>query len=170
MSSEANRAYIMEKVDRMLGNHTQTEIDNSGSMKSGITEQEASANIEDTLNINIPQFYYLPEEMTYQNYSIDSEAQMAIMQYSYNGNALYLLVFSNQKNASAIAVSGTGKEIQEVHSNLVENVDAILWEILEQGDEQATYVLQWEYKNSYYELSGKIDQDEMVNIAENILY
>src|SRR5699024_7516107 len=102
-SSEANRAYIMEKVDRMLGNHTQTEIDNSGSMKSGITEQEASANIEDTLNINIPQFYYLPEEMTYQNYSIDSEAQMAIMQYSYNGNALYLLVFSNQKNASAIA-------------------------------------------------------------------
>ena len=170
MSSEANRAYIMEKVDRMLGNHTQTEIDNSGSMKSGITEQEASANIEDTLNINIPQFYYLPEEMTYQNYSIDSEAQMAIMQYSYNGNALYLLVFSNQKNASAIAVSGTGKEIQEVHSNLVENVDAILWEILEQGDEQATYVLQWEYKNSYYELSGKIDQDERVDIAENSLY
>ena len=52
----------------------------------------------------------------------------------------------------------------------MENVDAILWEILEQGDEQATYVLQWEYKNSYYELSGKIDQDEMVNIAENILY
>ena len=29
MTSEANRAYVMETVDNMTGNHTQTEMDNN---------------------------------------------------------------------------------------------------------------------------------------------
>ena len=33
-----------------------------------------------------------------------------------------------------------------------------------------TYILQWDYKNVYYELTGKITEEEMRKIAENIMY
>ena len=41
---------------------------------------------------------------------------------------------------------------------------------MEEGDELPTYILQWEYKNVYYELSGKISEVDMEKIANNIMY
>ena len=42
--------------------------------------------------------------------------------------------------------------------------------MLDEGDEKPTYILQWEYKNVYYELSGKTSKEDMENIAKNIMY
>ena len=33
-----------------------------------------------------------------------------------------------------------------------------------------TYIVQWNYKNVYYELTGKVSEEEMRKIAENIMY
>lgn len=44
-----------------------------------------------------------------------------------------------------------------------------MWEI-EENDEKNTYMLQWKYKNVYYEVLGKISVEEMKKIAEKIMY
>ena len=58
----------------------------------------------------------------------------------------------------------------QANLELMQNIKVSLWEVFDEGDEQPTYILQWEYKNVYYELSGKISESEMENIAKNILY
>lgn len=69
-----------------------------------------------------------------------------------------------------MATSDLGKEIKKLESEWVEGINTTLWEVFDEGDEKPTYILQWEYKNVYYELSGKLLETEMENIAVNIMY
>ena len=170
MTSEANRAYVMETVDSMIGNHTQTELDNNEVLRDGSTEEGAREKIENDLKISLPQFYYLPDGMEYLDYSLDTDAKIGILQYTYKDKIIRLMVFANDKNATSMLASDIGKEIQNITSNLTSNICSTLWEVYEENDEQPTYILQWEYKNIYYELFGKLSKDEMVNIAEEIMF
>ena len=60
--------------------------------------------------------------------------------------------------------------IEDINSDLTLNLTSDLYEIIENGDSKPTYILQWEHKNVYYELFGKLPKEEMVSIAEKILY
>lgn len=170
LSSEANRAYIMQKIDKMLGNQTRTEVDNDKTLVNDNTEEKARAEIEEALNVKLPQFYYLPDGMEYQDYALDESARMAFLQYFYKEKILYLLVYSSQKDASAISISDTGKKIGEVSSGLIEGLRSVLWEVYEEGDKEPMYILQWDYKNTYYEFFGKLTREEIENIGNNIIY
>lgn len=170
MSSEANRAYIMERVDSMMGNDTQTEINNDEGTQRASTEDEAVENVKGELNVELPRFFYWPDGMEYEDYVVDTDSQTAILQYAKGENFVYFMVIANAKNASLFAMSDSGKQLKEIKSELMSDINLGLWEVLEEGDEQPTYILQWEYKNVYYELSGKIPEEEMENIAKNIVY
>lgn len=170
MTSEANRAYVMETVNNMTGNNTETEVDNDEMMNTATTEEEARENINAKLNLEIPRFFYWPTEFIYEDCNIDSTAQTAIIQYTNNENRVYFMIIANTQNASFLATRGSGKMIEELGSELVEGSNFKLWEVLEEGDKQPTYILQWEYKNVYYELSGKIAKSEIEEIAKNIMY
>lgn len=170
MTSEANRAYVMETVNGVMGNSTETELDNDETKDSALTEEEARENIIDTLNIEMPRFFYWPQELLYENFTIDTSAQTSIIQYINDGNSLYFMIILNEKSKSLLATSDLGNEIEKVSSELTEGITATLWEVMDEGDEKPTYILQWEYKNVYYELSGKISETEMEKIAKNIMY
>ena len=62
MTSEANRAYVMETVNDVMGNSTETEIDNDDTKDSALTEEEARENIIAALNIEMPRFFYWPTD------------------------------------------------------------------------------------------------------------
>ncbi len=170
MSSEANRAYIMERVDSMIGSDSQTEIDNDDDVQVTSTEEEVFENIKNVLKIEVPLFFYWPSGIEYRDYTVDVDSQTAILQYANDSDVLHFMIIANAKNASLFAMSDSGKLIKEINSELMNGVDLSLWEVFEEGDEQPTYILQWEYKNVYYELSGKILETEMENIANNIMY
>ena len=170
LSSEANRAYIMERVDSVMGSHTQTEIDNDETLKQVANAEEAMMVIEDTLKVEMPQFFYLPEAMEYQTYSIDEEAQTAYIQYIYKEQIVYFTVFSSNNKSAGFATSDSGNVLEEVLSDFTDNLQITIIEICDEGDEYPTYLLQWEYKNTYYELFGKISEEEMSNIARKIIY
>ena len=170
MTSEANRAYVIETVNNMTGNSTETELDNDETKDGGLTEEEARENIISALNIEMPRFFYWPLELLYGNCTIDTEAQTAIVQYTDDENSVYLMVISNEKSKSLLATSDLGKKVKNINSEMMEGINLTLWEVLEEGDERPTYILQWEYKNVYYELSGKILETDMEEIAKNIIY
>lgn len=170
MSSEANRAYIMEKVDLMLGNNVGTKVNNDGMLEKASTEEEAKLDIEESLGIDVPQFFYMPDGMKYQTYSIDQNAQTAIVQYTYKDQIAYLMVIANMDRSTRIATSDSGNKIQIVPSDLTDGLESTIWEVMETEDKLPSYIIQWEYKNSYYEFLGKIPQEEAKNIAKNILY
>ena len=170
MTSEANRAYVMETVNNMTGNNTETEVDNNDVVISASTEEEAKENIATSLHIEMPQFYYWPYGMEYEDYTIDENAQTAIIQYTSGREAIYFMVISNMQNASLLATSDSGERIEEINSKLMQEISSTLWKVFDEDDKQPTYILQWEYKNVYYELSGKLTEQNMRDIAANIIY
>ena len=170
MTSEANRAYVMETVNSMTGSYTETEIDNDDTKNSDLTEEEAREKVIETFNIEMPRFFYWPTELKYEESSIDIDAQTAIFQYEYHEDVVHLMIISNAYNASFLASRSSGELVEKLTSQLVGGVSVNLWEVLDESDKKPTYTLQWEYKNVYYELSGKISKAEMENIAQNIMY
>lgn len=170
MTSEANRAYIMQKIDQMMGGNVGTKINNDKMLARDTTEDEARAEIENVLKVKLPQFFYMPDGMVYEDYAVDAEAEMAFLQYFYDEKMMYLLIYSSEKDASAISISDKGKKIGAVSSELIEGIQAVLWEVLEEGDKEPMYILQWEYKNTYYEFFGKLTKEEIETIGKNIIY
>lgn len=170
MSSEANRAYIMREMNELFGNDVNTQVDNNDVIKSDRTERYAYEEIENILDIKMPEFFYIPDEMKYENYNIDEDAQTAFIRYSYENNYVYFMVMANLKNATSLSQNDKGKEIKKISSELTPNFEVMLWEIYEKEDKNPTYTLNWNYKNTYFELFGKLSKEEMELIAENIVY
>lgn len=170
MSSEANRAYIMQEVNRLFGNDVNTELDNVEVKESGRTVEYAFEDIENTFNITMPGFYYLPKGMEYLDYMLDEDAQTAIVRYSYGEQMLYLAIFINNKEMTRLTQEDDGVYLYNIDNELFPELSCTLWEIFEEGDEQPTYSLKWNYKNIYYEFLGKMDEEEMSKIAKEIFY
>ena len=170
MTSEANRAYIMREINELFGNDVNTKVNSNEVLESDRTEQYVREDIENTLGIKMPEFFYMPGKMNYRTYSIDEDAKTAFMQYSYEEKYIYFMAMANLKSAASLSQNDKGKKIKKISSELALNLEVILWEIYEEGDEKPTYRLTWNYKNTYYELFGKLPREEMEVIAENILY
>ena len=170
MSSEANRAYIMQEVNRLFGNDVNTELDNVEVKESGRTVEYAFEDIENTFNITMPEFFYLPKEMEYLDYTLDTNAETAIVRYSLGEQLLYLAVFVNNKETTRLTQEDNGIYLYNINSELLPELYCALWEIYEKEDEQPTYSLKWNYKNVYYEFFGKMSEKEMSKIAEEIFY
>lgn len=170
MSSEANRAYIMQEVNKLFGNDVNTKLNNVEVLESDRTEEYARQDIENTLGVKVPLFYYMPAEMAYQNYEIDKQAQLAFMQYQYEEQIIYFMIFANDKDMSRLSRDDSGEYIGEINSELPPNTKSSLWEIFEEGDEKPTYSLKWIYKNTYFEFFGKLTREEMQEIGRQIYY
>ena len=170
MSSEANRAYIMETVDSMMGNDVGTTMDNEETFQGEVTEEEVKAKIEEELAVELPEFFYFPEGMAFDSYAVDSKAKVGIIQYLQNENVVTLTVYINDKEASAFALSDSGEMVGTISSQIFEAVQSTLWKVQDKEDKMPTYILQWNYKNVYYELTGKIPEEEMVKIAKDIIF
>ena len=101
MSSQANRTFVMQKMDEVFGNDVNTKVNNSGDViKSGTKEEEDRENIEKKLGIVLPIFYYLPDGMEYVSSSIDEEAKAAYMQYQYDEKFVYVQIMVNSSKTS----------------------------------------------------------------------
>ena len=83
---------------------------------------------------------------------------------------IYLAIFINNKEMTRLTQEDEGVYLYNINNNLVPELSCTLWEILEEGDEQPTHSLKWNYKNVYYEFLGKINEKEMSKIAKEILY
>ena len=170
MSSQANRTFVMQKIDEAFGDGNDTVIENNDNRITSEDKEELDRkSIEEILEIKLPVFFYSPNEMSYVDSNIDQGAQTAILQYMYNSEAIYMMVFANYKDASGIYKNDKGSRLNDVHSELAD-IDIELWEVFEEGDKKPTYIAQWDYKNSFYEIVGKIHEDEMKNILEKIVY
>ena len=170
MSSEANRAYIMQEVNRLFGNDVNTGLNNVEVKESGRTVEYAFEDIENTFGITMPEFLYLPDDMEYLDYTLDEEAQIAFVRYSYGEQVIYLAVFLNNWEITRLSQEDSGNHLCDIQNEIVSDLTSSLWEIYEEGDIKPTYSLKWNYKNVYYEFLGKINKDEMQKIAKNMFY
>lgn len=170
MSTQGGRSYVMDKANEVLGDEKNTEIENSQDrLISDRTEEKARSEIEEKLQMEVPQFFYLPSRMEFDSYEIDDVAQSVYIRY-YNGeDYMYFIIQANYSDASGLYRNDEGICLGSVECDM-SKIEPELWKIEDDGSGYSTYLAQWDYKNSYYRISGKITEDEMRKIIKDIMF
>lgn len=170
MTSEANRLRLLQTANEVLGTGDLLNADNGEdrAMSAG-SEDEARWEITDTLNVEVPDFYYLPEGMEYKSCEIIEEIGYAKIEYSYEQGYLYLEMSNSLSDMS----QGNIKENQE-NEDAAEEIETLSGKMkfviknAEEGKEQ--YIASWEYKNVAYNFYGEISYEELMEILKNISF
>ena len=170
MSTQGGRSYVMDKANEVLGDEKNTEIENSQDrLISDRTEEEARNEIEEKLQVEVPDFLYLPDRMDFDSYEIDEVAQSVYMKYKNDESYMYFVIQANYVDKSGIYKNDEGNYQGKIEGEL-SKIEPELWEIPDEENFRSAYLAQWDYKNSYYRISGKITQDEITEIVKNIMY
>lgn len=169
MTSEGNRLRVMEILDQVLNTKSQVQIDNSGDRQySNTDEQVARDEIYNQLHVSVPEFFYVPEGMVFDSYSIVSESGSAYITYDYEGENLILYISTDeQDNSVNNSTNDVGTLIDTIEMNIKgENVEIELWNI----ENDDVNIIQWKYHNTYYEFGGKISEEEIRNMVQHIFF
>ena len=166
MSSEANRKYLVNSVRILSGNDSQFITDNSSDNEHAATEEsDAIADIEEKLDVKMPEFYYRPYGMEYINYEIREKTSFSKIEYEYKDNILLFYIDKQNKDVASdiSSLNGTEKIIDTIERD---ETDIIIKELRDAEDESFTYAANWTYEGVSYTLSGKIELDELKKIIK----
>lgn len=166
MSNEANRKYLVNSVRILSGNDSQFITDNSSDNEHVATEEsDAIADIEEKLDVKMPEFYYRPYGMEYINYEIREKTSFSKIEYEYKDNILLFYIDKQNKDVASdiSSLNGTEKIIDTIERD---ETDIIIKELRDAEDESFTYAANWTYEGVSYTLSGKIELDELKKIIK----
>lgn len=166
MSSEVNRKYLVNSVRILSGNDSQLITDNSSDNEHATTEEsDAIADIEEKLDVKMPEFYYRPYGMEYINYEIREKTSFSKIEYEYKDNILLFYIDKQNKDVASdiSSLNGTEKIIDTIERD---ETDIIIKELRDAEDESFTYAANWTYEGVSYTLSGKIELDELKKIIK----
>lgn len=170
MSSEANRKYLVNSVRILSGNDSQFITDNSSDNEHVATEEsDAIADIEEKLDVKMPEFYYRPYGMEYINYEIREKTSFSKIEYEYKDNILLFYIDKQNKDVASdiSSLNGTEKIIDTIERD---ETDIIIKELRDAEDESFTYAANWTYEGVSYTLSGKIELDELKKIIKDMKF
>ena len=166
MTSEANRIRLVESISRVRNTGDVTKMNNGENRK--YTEEDldkVKKQIRDTLHIAVPEFYYVPLGMEYEQVTILDATQMAIIKYQYNNQFVYFHLAANEKDLS----QGNWKDREKGQVETLDDVLEVEMGTVSENNEENYYAL-WKYKDAYYQLSGQIEKEEILKILKEMQY
>ena len=170
MSSEANRKYLVNSVRILSGNDSQFITDNSSDNEHATTEEsDAIADIEEKLDVKMPEFYYRPYGMEYMTYEISEPASAAKINYQYDNNIVTFYI-DKQNQSTASNINSSNGEEKIIDTIEKEGYKVTLKKLQEQNEKNLTYVAQWEYNGCAYSWSGKIRIEELKKIIKEMKF
>lgn len=170
MSSEANRKYLVNSVRILSGNDSQLITDNSSDNEHATTEEsDAIADIEEKLDIKMPEFYYRPYGMEYMTYEISEPASAAKINYQYDDNIVTFYI-DKQNQSTASNINSSNGEEKIIDTIEKEGYKVTLKKLQEQNEKNLTYVAQWEYNGCAYSWWGKFRIEELKKIIKEMKF
>ncbi len=167
MTSEANRLFLLQTANEVLGTGDLMQTNNDDDrLRSVGDEYEAREIITDALNVQVPDFLYLPDGMSYQEYELVEEIGYAVLEYSYSDGFIYLTISNSLTDMSQGDINEKQNESEEIET-LSGKIDFVIKE-MEEGKGQ--YIASWKYKNVAYSMFGEISREELIKILEKISY
>ena len=168
MTSEANRNYFINGFRILSGSDTRMVVDNDGgNEKANADEYQAMADIEEKLGVKVPEFYYRPYGMEFEKFSMDKSASLALIEYKYKESIISFCINKQSKNSSSYIQSMSGENVKTVVTT-TENIKVKIEKIEEDGDEKPSYSAKWKRDNIVYYLYGRIEEEELIKIIENM--
>ena len=170
MTSEANREYFINNIRYLAGDDTRIIVYNDETNDNdSMEENKAIEDIENKLEIEMPEFYYRPQGFEFFSYEINPMVDNARIEYKYQGNIIAFFISKESEDTASNINSSHGEKTGTIITN--ENgIRVAIERIQDSQDEIATYTAQWQKENVFYHLSGKIDQEELFEIIENMVF
>lgn len=170
MTSEANRTYLINNIRVWSGNDTRTVIDNNEKNETvNMKEYEAIEEIEEKLDIDMPEFYYRPKGFDFLKYEVNQAADIARVEYIYKNNVILLFVDKQTEDSASKIMSIHGKENKKIIKDET-GIEISLENVKDEQDDTSSYIAQWKIDNVNFSLSGKLEEKEFIKFLENIVF
>lgn len=171
MTSEANRTYFVNSVRYLAGEDTRIIVYNDETNDSdNVEEYEAIQDIENTLGIDMPEFYYKPSGLKFLQYDINLDVAIARLEYQYNEKNIITFLIDRQDEDTASKISSAHGQNVKTIETAGDGIKVTIAETKDSQDIAPCFTAQWERDNVLYHLSGKIDLKEMSEMIENMEY
>lgn len=170
MISQANRSYFLDSVRYWVGDDTRISIENDeGNEKEQKDEQKAIDAIEEELDLDVPLILDRPENFKFRSYNVNVESGYALIEYCYGQEIvnIYINDYSDERKSGAYILDG--KEIATVKMKN-ENINITIKKIQDKNDKKENYAAYWEKDSVFYQISGKMQQNEFMNLVNNIKF
>lgn len=170
MTSQANRRYFIDSVRYWVGEDTRISIENDeGNEKAQNDEQMAIDAIEEELDLDVPLILDRPENFKFRSYNVNVESGYALIEYCYGQEIvnIYINDYSDERKSGAYILDG--KEIATVKMKN-ENINITIKKIQDKNDKKENYAAYWEKDSVFYQISGKMQQNEFMNLVKNIKF
>lgn len=168
MTSQAKDSGLWSSIQRLIGKEVRWDQEDNGEDRSisNPEEYKAIGNIEDELQIDLPEFFWWPGEMIFSDYEIFQESASFIMIYMKDDVPIYFEGWKGDEDASVnYEWEGEGKITQQ-------QIDGVLYNITAAGsdneDYNSYYYVTWKVGDNKFMLSGEKDFDELQKILKNI--
>lgn len=166
MVGSGKKVYLPVVSQREDGDESTTKVNNS---EEGIAreydEEEVCKEIEDKLGVLPIRFGYQPQGMILQEYWIKDD-QDAILRYAYETKRLHVYISKDYDESSInFKMDGVLKDTVQAEAMSIEVP------VYEYEDSEGNVYMQssFEYLNTYYSISGMLEQDEFEKVLENII-
>lgn len=170
MTSEANRDYFIKHVRYLAGDDTRILLNNDDANDIDNMEEDAAIqDIENKLNIEMPEFYYRPYKLQFLDYEINVFASNARIEYDYGGTIIAFYIDKTDENTASNINSAHG-EIEETVLTVGDGIEVVIEKIQDINDERPSYTAQWQRKNVVYYFSGKMEFDDLKKMMEQIKF
>ena len=166
MVGSGKKVYLPVVSQKENGDGSTIIVDNNEeNIYGGYDEEEVCQEIEDQLGVLPVRFGYRPKGMTLKKYRITEEKEV-VLKYICESGTIHVYI-SKDYNESSINFKMDGDLKDTVHAEAM-SMDIPIYEY---SDDYENEYLQasFEYLNTYYSISGMLDEQEFKNVLENII-
>lgn len=166
VTSQAKGSGVWSTIQRLLGVETRWQQSDNGKDRTYISAQEEKAfnEIEEKLEIQMPEFFYWPDELKFVNAEILDNEHCFLIRYQYENRFVYFE--GNGDNSD-----GSVTKVWEAEENAYYvEYDGIKYSITKTitADNIEYHYVEWNIDGMKYILNGTISETELEKILKNI--
>lgn len=170
MTSFGGPERMLQFMKSSVGGRKVSQVDSSDKNKIIEEEDEEKAyeKIGEEFGIQPVRIVWRPNGMKFKKMLLDTDIQLAELEYLYNGENTEFMISASYGEASLGA--DNEDEIIDYYCINEENVPIEVTEYKTPETEMSRYKAEFKYNNLYYCLTGTMTKEEMENILKNLYF
>ena len=170
MTSFGGPERLLQFMKSSVGGRKVSQVDSSDKNKVIEEEDEEKAyeKIAEEFGIAPVRLWWYPKNMKFENMILDTDIQVAEVDYLYKGKKIEYFVSASYGEVSW-GYDNEDKKI-DYYFEQVKSTDIEVTEYETPETERNRYVAEFEYKKLHYCLSGELTKEEMENILKNLYF
>lgn len=171
MTGVGSKSYWKVLWDRVVGdeNLSYVDVENMESQETeDLDELNAYREINNRLGISVVRLLYMPENTLFDRYIIDVDQRKASLFFKLDGDVIRYNIYMNDDDSS-FGQKDVDKLIDTYDTEIDDNTIHVEEYEIEDYN-KSRYLIEFEYKDVYYQLKGIINKKEIEEILKNLQF